>query len=271
MKKEFDKTNESPLLARPFDLDINQCKQLCRRFHAYQQARYRWHEHLLEKHCERALGASSLFGYIPKATTEARASLMGWLSKQRGYAESLLVKDFRRQIRAKNSTLSANDKKSFHAEREHPSGHRYRTDSKPDEMGWLILTWPIWNFYKWRWTDIGEVLIKKFQFGDRDFLPTSRKRLKKALRGNFDVNDSMPAENAMALFDKYLRNPTRKEKEMHHDWESEVHIRRSASAFEELAKLAIGGGLAKEIEPRPKGRGTNQKPTLWNFAQQISA
>ena len=81
----------------------------------------------------------------------------------------------------------------------------------------------------------------------------------------------MPMENWLALFNKYLANPTPEEKEMHEDWEREVHIQRGASAFEELAKLAIGDGLAKQIEPRPSGRGTNQKPPLWDFAQQISA
>jgi hypothetical protein len=117
------------------------CEHFCRRFHAYQQARYRWHKHLLGKHCERALGASHAYGYIPKIAVEARASLIGWLSKQRGYGKSFLVKEFRRRIRAKNSALSANEKKAFHAECAHPSGHRYRV--APDEMGWLILSWPI--------------------------------------------------------------------------------------------------------------------------------
>ena len=81
----------------------------------------------------------------------------------------------------------------------------------------------------------------------------------------------MPAENALALFCKHLCNPTRKEREMHEDWERDVHIRRGASAFEELARLAIGNGLAKQILPRPRGRGTDEKPSLWDFAQQISA
>ena len=57
-----------------------QCEWFCRRFHAYQQARYRWHEHLLEKHCERALGRHAPrtpAGYIPTTAVEARASLIG--------------------------------------------------------------------------------------------------------------------------------------------------------------------------------------------------
>ena len=69
---------------------------------------------------------------------------------------------------AKKSTLSLDEKKAFHAERTHPSNRRYRitrsAPSRPDEMGWLILTWPIWNFYGWKWAHIAEALIKKFEF-----------------------------------------------------------------------------------------------------------
>ena len=75
-----------------------QCENLCRRFHAYQQARYRYHEHLLEKHCERALGGRALKGHNPTTASEARACLIGWLSKQRGYAANPLVTEFRRAV-----------------------------------------------------------------------------------------------------------------------------------------------------------------------------
>jgi hypothetical protein len=275
---EFQEINGQALAAWPFPSDASQCEHLCRRFHAYQQARYRWHEHLLEKHCERALGDNAPGtpnGYIPKTGAEARASLIGWLSKQRGYANSALVRDFRRQIRAKNSTLSLSEKKAFHAERAHPSGHRYRNTAspplRPDEMGWLILTWPIWNFYHWRWPDIGRALIEKFRFGDRDFLGTSRGRLQKALRQNSSAKGSMPAEDALALFLKHLCNPTPKEKERHVDWEIRVRSHAGEKAVEKLARFAIGGRLAKQILRRPKGRGTDEKPPLWDFALQISA
>ena len=40
------------------------CEKLCVRFHAYQKARYRYHQHLLEKRCERALGGSVLLEYF---------------------------------------------------------------------------------------------------------------------------------------------------------------------------------------------------------------
>lgn len=238
------------------------CEHFCRRFHAYQQARYRWHEHLLEKHCDRALGKRDK---KPQTTLEARACLIGWLSRQRGYARHPLVTSFTRR---KARPEKKQERYFFEKERCAPSTHRYRVT--PDEIGWLILAFPIWNFCMWRWTDIGEAVIKKFRFGDRDFMPTSRKRFLNAIRKNSD-KERMPFENLRALFNKYIANPTPKEKEMHKDWERDVHIQRRASAIKELAKLAIGDGLAKQIEPRPSGRGTKQKPPLWDFAQRISA
>ena len=137
-------------------------------------------------------------------------------------------------------------------------------------MSWLILSWPIWDFHKWRWTDIGEALIKKFQFGGRDFLPTSKMRFKKAVRKNSDKKSSMPMENWLALFNKYLFNPTPKEKEMHNDWERSVRSRRGEKAIKKLARLAIGD---LTVSDRPTGRPkqTDKKPLLWDFAQRISA
>jgi hypothetical protein len=269
--------------ADPNGAKAKQCEHFCRRFHAYQQARYRYHEHLLEKYCERALGSHASrtpAGYIPTTAAEARASVIGWLSKKRGYATNPLVKEFRRAIRAKNSTLSLKEKKAFRAERMYPSNRRYRITrsipSRPDEMGWLILTWPVWNFSGWKWAHVAEALIKKFEFVDAkgeplDFLKASRKRLQMALRAKLDENHSMPADDALALFAKYLFNPTPKEKELHADWERRVQSRRGEKAFEQLARLAIGDRLEKQILPRPKGRVTDKKPPLWDFAQQISA
>lgn len=248
------------------------CEHFCRRFHAYQQARYRWHEHLLEKHCERALGVFAPcppIGHVPKTAKEARASLIGWLSKQKGFEEHPLT----------TTLFKGGEKTAFDSERAHPSSHRYRTTSRPDEMGWLILTWPVWDFYKWRWADIAEAVIKKFRFVDAkgkplDFLKTSRKRLQKALRENSNANGSMPAEEALALFYEYLCNPTSKEREMHDDHERTVRIRirrNKAKAIEKVCRLAIGNELEKKILKRPIGRGTNKKPMLWDFAQKISA
>lgn len=256
-----------------------QCEQFCRCFYAYQQARYRYHEHLLEKHCERALGnyaPGTPAGHIPVTPAEARASLIGWLSKRRGCAESPLVKEFRRIARAKKSTLSLGEKKAFQAERTHPSNRRYRitrsAPRRPDEMGWLILTWPIWNFHGWKWAHIAEALIKKFEFVDTkgkplDFLKSSRKRLGRKLRANLDKNNSMPADDFLALFANHLLNPTPKEKAMHEDWERTVRSRRDEKAFEQLCRRAAGW---LPISERPKGRGTDEEPPLWGFAQQLS-
>jgi hypothetical protein len=267
VKSEFHERNKSSL-SYPFALDGNQCEHLCRRFHAYQQARYRWHEHLLEKHCERALGASHGYGHT-KTAAQARASLIGWFSKQKGFEEHPLA----------TALFKGGEKTAFDSERANPSSRRYRTTSSPDEMGWLILTWPVWNFSGWRWSDIAEAVIKKFRFVDAkgkplDFLKTSRKRLQKALRENFDANGSMPAEKALALFYEYLCNPTSKEKEMHGDHERTVRIRirrNKAKAIEKVCRLAIGSELEKKILKRPIGRGTDKEPLLWDFAQKISA
>ena len=140
-------------------------------------------------------------------------------------------------------------------------------------MGWLILTWPVWNFHGWRWTDIAEAVIKKFKFVDAkgrplDFLKTGRKRLQKALRKNSNANGSMPAEQALALFREHLFTPTPRENNMHEDWERTVRSRRNNKALEQLCRRAAGW---LEISKRPKGRGMAEPPPLLSFAQQFSA
>jgi hypothetical protein len=59
-------------------------------------------------------------------SAKARASVIGWLSKQQGYATNPLVKEFCRTVRAKHSTLSLNEKKAFFIEHTFPSNRRYR-------------------------------------------------------------------------------------------------------------------------------------------------
>lgn len=277
-EKEFRETNKDGVSSYHYTLadapnGEAKCEWFCRRFHAYQQARYRWHEHLLEKHCERALGKhapGTPTGYIPQAPAEARASLIGWLSKQRGFAKHPLAR----------TSFKGKERTAFDSERANPSSRRYRrtrlAPSRPDEMGWLILTWPVWNFYSWRWTDIAEAVIEKFRIVDAkgkplDLLKTSRKRFQKALRQNLDANNSMPAENALALIDKFLCHPTRKENEKQADLERTTRNRRRDKAIEKLARSAIGNELARQILPRSKGPGANEKPPLWDFAQQIHA
>lgn len=257
-----------------------QCEQFCRRFYAYQQARYRYHGHLLEKHCERALGnhgPGTPAGYIPTTVEEARASLIGWLSAQRGSARNPLVKEFRRTLaRTKLSTLSLGEQKAFRAERTHPSDRRYRitrsAPSRPDELGWLILTWPIWNSHGWKWADITEALVNKFRFVDAkgkplDFLKTSRRRLQKALHANLDNKHSMPADNALRYIEEYLLSPTPEEEEMHQSWDRTLRSRRDDKAIEQLCRQAAGW---LPIAQRPKGRGTDKKPPLWEFVHRIS-
>jgi hypothetical protein len=282
VEKEFRKTNDDGLWLSHYAEwpgFTAQCEWFCRRFHAYQQARYRWHEHLLEKHCERALGRDALLnaknyapkseGYIPKTAAEARATLIGWFSKQHGFEEHPLA----------TTLFTGGEKTAFDSERVNPSSHRYGTTSRPDEMGWLILTWPVWNYHRWRWMDVAKAVINKFRFVDAkgkplDFLKTSRRRLQKTIHENSDANDSMPAEKALASFYECLSNPTPKEKEMHDDHERTVRIqirRNKAKAIEKVCRLAIGSELEKKILKRPIGRGTDKEPLLWDFAQQISA
>lgn len=285
VKDEFEilKPGGAPLTAYSLGADpdgtsANQCEHFCRRFCAYQQARYRWHEHLLEKNCERALGKyapGTPKGYIPQTAKEVRACLIGWLSKQRGCAKNPLVKEMRRQCRAKKSILSSGEKNAFQAERTYPSNRRYRislsSPSRPDEMGWLILTWPIWNFYDWKWVHLAEAVKIKFGLVDAkgkplDFLKTSRQRLQKALCANLDDKHSMPAENALALMWKYLvTNPSPKEKQMHKEWGR--RSRRENKIVEQLCRIAAGW---LPILERPKGRGMDAKPPLWDFAYRLS-
>jgi hypothetical protein len=263
--------------ADPDGTSAKQCEHFCLRFYAYQQARYRWHEHLLEKHCERALGEhapGTPNGYIPQTAKEARACLIAYLSKQRGCAKNPLVREMRRQCRAKKSTLSLGEKDAFDAERRHPSNRRYRitlsSPSRPDEMGWLILTWPIWNFHGWKWAHVAEAVKAKFGLVDAkgkplDFLKASRQRLQKELIANEDEKHSMPAEVALALMVKHLLNPTAKEKEMHEGFRRQS--RRENKTIEQLCWWAAGSRLS--ISKRPKGRGTYEKPPLWDFAYRL--
>ena len=246
-----------------------QCEHFCRRFHAYQQARYRYHEHLLEKHCERALGERALNGHNPITASEARASLIGWLSKQRGYAANPLVREFRRALRAKNSTLSLNEKKAFHAEIEHPSKRKWRAD--PDEVGWLILTWPIWNFYGWRFVEVSYALRRKFRVKNRkgkplDFLAGNRGRMVKEIRSQLDENGRMPAEQSFALFAKHLCEETAEER----DWRQLERKRSDDRAIDQLCQDVV----RLPILPRPKGAPAKQvetkNPPLWDFAYGIS-
>jgi hypothetical protein len=99
-----------------------------------------------------------------------------------------------------------------------------------------------------------------------DFLKRSRKRLQKAICANLDDNHSMPAENAFALFNEYLLNPTDKEKKMHDDWDRIVLSRADKKAYEQLCRLAAGW---LPISERPKGRSTGEKPPLWDFMRSL--
>ena len=214
-EKEFEKTNPNDAHVSTYayyDDCKNRCKVFCHRFHIYQQARYRWHEHLLEKHCKRALG--QLTERIkddkkPKTALEARACLIGWLSQQRGNKEHHFVEEFTRR---KPTSEKKAERLFFDKERCASSSATYR--STPDKMGWLILTWPIWNYYGWKWAHLNNAVLEKFRF-DRD-----------------------------------------------------VVEHRGADIIKELCPRAAG---RLHISERPRGRGANKNPPLWDFAMQISA
>jgi hypothetical protein len=271
VKKEFEILNPggADLVTYAIYPDgAKQCEDFRRRFHAYQQARYRYHEHLLEKHCERALGGRALKGHNPETAAEARGALIGWLSKQRGHAENPLVKEFRRAVRSKKSTLSLNEKKSFHAERTHPSKRKWRADA--DEIGWLILTWPIWNFHDWRFVDISYALNIKFRVKDKngkplDFLAENRNDMIKEMRPLFDGKCGIPAEQAFALFEKHLV-----ETPEWRDWRQLTRKTSDDKAIDQLCQKVV----RLSISPRPKGAPVKQveaqDPPLWDFAYGIS-
>ena len=90
-------------------------------------------------------------------------------------------------------------------------------------MGWLILIFPIWNFYKWRWTDIAAAVIKKFEFVDArgnplDFLKTSRKRFAKSVARKFQREGFNASRKMHWHFSMNIFQPDPKEKEMHDDY-----------------------------------------------------
>jgi hypothetical protein len=92
VEKEFRTLHPegAPLLTYAMHGTVEHCEHFCRRFYAYQQARYRYHEHLLEKRCERCFGRER--AYPLDTPNQARACLTAWLSLQRGYAKHPLVR-----------------------------------------------------------------------------------------------------------------------------------------------------------------------------------
>jgi len=214
-EEEFEKTNPkgaNVFTYANYDDGKAYCEGFCRRFHIYQQARYRWHEHLLEKHCRRTLRKLTeriKNDKAPKTALEARACLIGWLSQQRGNAGHHLVKEFTRR---KPTQEKKTERFFFDKERCALSSASYR--SAPDKMGWLILTWPIWNFHNWKWAHLDKAVLEKFRF-DKD-----------------------------------------------------VVEHRGADIIKELCHRAAG---RLHISERPRGRGADEEPPLWDFAMQISA
>lgn len=271
---EFHEIKGSPLAAWPFRND-DDCKHLCQRFHAYQQARYRWHEYLLEKHCERALGRAATCN--PENAASARACLIGWLSTQRGFAKHRFVTEFTRRIPRPESK---SERTMFDKERCAPSKRRSSEPAaspfRPDMMGWIILTWPIWNEYRWKCAQVAQGMIEKFEPVDQkgnalDFWPDTMPALDKALRVNLDQEATMPAQKALELIAGAFANPTPDEASFHNERKRTVANHRDDKNYESLCRRAIGEELSKQLLLRPRGRGTDKNPPLWSFALQISA
>ncbi|MDA1273873.1 MAG: hypothetical protein O2960_07455 [Verrucomicrobia bacterium] len=273
--EEFDALNapefSKPRTEWPSIWQPAQAEHHCRRFHAYQRARYRYHEYMLEKHCERALGThapGSPTGHIPATPSETRACLIGWLSKQRGFAKHSLVEKFRQALRRKRNPLSLVEKKAFHAERQFPSKRPWRAN--PDEVGWLILTWPVWNFYRWRWSDVAFAVHWKFRSaGDnnRELRPIS------SHSNSPDKEDKdasgLDANSKEGFRELLLRHCY--DIEAYRSWER-LHRKQSGGdkAIVQICRRTIG----LEIIERPVGSPNRQletnEPSLWDFAPLIS-
>ncbi len=208
------------------------CVARCQRFHAYQQARYRYHEHLLEKYCERTQGKAATKN--PETPQQVRATLIGWLSTQRGFAKHPLVAKITRRI---PSNKTKTERLFFDKERSNQSERRW---DRPDEIGWLILTWPVWNSFGWRWPQITYAVMRKFRVPEQ--FPV------------FDEKGNLEVTKGESDWRRIGRN-----------------LSHYNDAIEQQCRRAVAGRL--EILPRPKGRATTwdtETIRLWDFVYRIS-
>lgn len=239
-------------------------EEQCRRFHAYQQARFRYHEHLLETLCPRSLGKDQEKN--PETGSQARACLVGWLSGQRGCAKHRFVTQFtRRKARAERKK----ERFFFDKERNSPSARIQRADA--NELAWLILTWPIWNFHNWRWVEICYAIHLKFRMKDLtgkplDFQEENRRKLWEDLSSRTDENGLIPGELLFALAQSHIVETD--------DEKFELRLKRRKSddrSIEQLGRRHVGLPISSHPKGRPPQSETFTEPPLWDFSFRIFA
>jgi len=257
--REFERLHEpAEIIWQP-----KHAKHLCRRFHAYQHARYRWHEYMLERHCERCTDQSR--GYRLETAEEAQAALIGWLSRQRGFAKHKKVRAFHRAMEGKRRALSLHEEKSFHAERQRPSKRSWRANG--DKIGWLILAWPIWDYYRWRFTEIEYAVRMKFRVRDAkgrplNFQGVQRQQLLERVRPSLDA---MPVASLSAFYDEYFG-----ETEEERDWRLSQRKASGGDDATEWLCRNIGLPLVARPKGRPSKKSDDAKPVLYDFAMGVS-
>lgn len=234
-------------------------EHLCRRFYDYQRARYRYHTHLLQKRCERASGKLGLRNPA-RNRAEARACLIGWLSRQPGFSKHPLVTAFRQAIKRKSKPLPLHLKTAFQAERQHPS--KRPSHAQPDEVGWLILTWPVWNYYGWRFADIAFAIRLRFRAvgakGKRFTLTESDlQEIEESIRKS-DAAEQPAPPSIPELVERFRTEDQRR-------WRRMQRRQSDDRTIEQLCRRQVG----LPIEPRPRGRRPPGDPQLWHFALSI--
>ena len=245
---------------------------LCRRFHAYQRVRYRWHEYMMEKHCERCLGRAA--AQNPTTPPAARACLIGWLSRQRGFSKHRLVGAFQRALTRKRPSVSLAEQKVYQAERQVQSKRPWRAD--PDEIGWLILASPIWESYGWTRTQIDHVLRLKFRSPDfhgrdrEEFFAVVRSASQLGLPADrllspHQLGQSVPADWVL----KFLAGM--KESEEEQEWMEQQRRDSKQNDATERRINRLGLGLPRRRAGRPSNENASQKPKLFSLAWRITA
>lgn len=239
----------------------DRAKWRCERFHSYQRARHRYHEYLAEKLCLQAISSRK----EPKARDpfHMRAAMIGWLSRQRGFSKHRLVdgarqffdtKRFQRENRQKERTC-------FDRERELQKSKRKPWRADPNIIGWLILTWPIWDCYKWSYPVLQRVIYLKFTEINRK--PTrrfvrDRSRVLAEICHRISETDGLPVADFDNLISQLFPDTA--------DLNRPTHS-------ENVKKLVRTIGLP--LSPHPKGRPSavdaQKLPPCFSAATDVSA
>jgi len=232
----------------------------CQRFHAYQRARYRWHEYLLEKNCARALGKAA--SKNPKNDAEARACLIGWLSRQRGFSKHSLVAEFTRR---KPGREHKGERTLFDKERTAPSKTSWRRKNR-NEIPWLILTWPVWNSGAWNSADVRQALGVKFpelrRDGTRLLGLTETEWEEHKMKSDERWAALVAATGSLAAVATSLAQSFAKT-DLERDLTKSQH--RLDKAVEMLCRKQVGLPISRRQTGRPANRIPTDRPCLFDF------